>query len=124
MKMENYNNCILLLPATYSSSGVFLFNTLPQVISFSIIKLHLEVKKKQIKFIFNWHFAYKDTPALGGNTVTLDLYRSFQYKGGLGKLPQCLTTRYNVYSVHRGCSLHRGVFSTSGGYHEYIVGIP
>ena len=23
-----------------------------------------------------------------------------------------------------GCSVHRGVFSTSGGYHEYIWGIP
>ena len=23
-----------------------------------------------------------------------------------------------------GCSVHRGVFSTSGGYHEYIGGIP
>ena len=59
-------------------------------------------------------------------------------------------TLYNVYSVHRGmfstsggvqyiggfqyiggCSVHRGVFSTSGdtmstsgGYHEYIGGIP
>ena len=23
-----------------------------------------------------------------------------------------------------GCSVHRGVVSTSGGYHEYIGGIP
>ena len=27
------------------------------------------------------------------------------------------------YSVHRGCSLHRGVFSTLGEYHEYIRGV-
>ena len=26
----------------------------------------------------------------------------------------CFTTLYNVRSVHRGCSVHRGVFSTSG----------
>ena len=39
-------------------------------------------------------------------------------------------TLYNVCSVHRGCSVLRGVFSTSGdtmstsgGYHEYIRGI-
>ena len=24
------------------------------------------------------------------------------------------------YSVHQGCSLHQGVFSTLGEYHEYI----
>ena len=29
-----------------------------------------------------------------------------------------LPTLYNV------CSVHQGVFSTSGGYHEYIGGIP
>ena len=48
------------------------------------------------------------------------------------------TTLYNVCSVHRGmfstsggvqyiggCSVHRGdTMSTSGGYHEYIGGIP
>ena len=27
------------------------------------------------------------------------------------------------YSVHRGCSLHQGVFSTLGEYHEYIGGV-
>ena len=33
-----------------------------------------------------------------------------------------LITPYNVCSVHRGCSVHQRVFSTSGGYHEYIGG--
>ena len=27
------------------------------------------------------------------------------------------------YSVHQGCSLHQGVFSTLGEYHEYIGGV-
>ena len=32
-------------------------------------------------------------------------------------------TLYNVCSVHQGTgSVHRGVFSTSEGYHEYIGG--
>ena len=47
-----------------------------------------------------------------------------------------ISTLYNVCSVHRGMfsasggvqyiggsSVHRGEFSTSGGYHEYIGGI-
>ena len=28
-----------------------------------------------------------------------------------------------AYSVHRGCSLHQGMFSTLGEYHEYIGGL-
>ena len=31
-------------------------------------------------------------------------------------------TLYNVCSVHRGMFSTSGVFSTSGGYHEYIGG--
>ena len=27
------------------------------------------------------------------------------------------------YSVNRGCSLHHGVFSTLGEYHEYVAGV-
>ena len=27
------------------------------------------------------------------------------------------------YSVHRGCSLHLGVFSTLGDYHGYLEGV-
>ena len=27
------------------------------------------------------------------------------------------------YSVHWGCSLHQGVFSTLGEYHDYIGGV-
>ena len=27
---------------------------------------------------------------------------------------------YNVYLVHRGCSVHRGMFSISEGYHDMI----
>ena len=27
------------------------------------------------------------------------------------------------YSVHWGCSLHQGLFSTLGEYHEYIGGV-
>ena len=36
---------------------------------------------------------------------------------------QPITTLFNLCSVHRGCSVYRGVFSTSGEYHEYIRGI-
>ena len=34
-----------------------------------------------------------------------------------------INTLYNVCSVHRGMFSTSGVFSTSGGYHEYIGGI-
>ena len=27
------------------------------------------------------------------------------------------------YSIHRGCSLNQGLFSTLGEYHEYIGGV-
>ena len=38
------------------------------------------------------------------------------------KIRANLVTLYNVCSVHRGMFSTSGVFSTSGGYHEYIGG--
>ena len=40
------------------------------------------------------------------------------------KSPCIMCVQYiGGYSVHWGCSLHRGVFSTLGEYHEYIGGV-
>ena len=41
---------------------------------------------------------------------------------GPGKLIEWVNTWYYVCLVHRRVSVHRGVFSTSGGYLEYIGG--
>ena len=38
-------------------------------------------------------------------------------------VPPSVSTLYNVCSVHRGMFSTSGVFSTLGGYHEYIGGI-
>ena len=34
------------------------------------------------------------------------------------------TSKLGVLTLYNVCSVHRGMFSTSGGYHEYIGGIP
>ena len=38
---------------------------------------------------------------------------------GSSELPPCIMCVQYI----GGCSVHRGMFSTSGGYHEYIGGV-